>query len=129
MPGPIQFGRVCRSCGRTEDVDAERCAACGADLNTVAASPDKGFVDEDPTLRHVEPNNRVELDRFERREEAELACGLLRFHRIPCELSSMVIPGLPGITILWVHTDDAKLGWALLADREREASRRDNDVA
>jgi hypothetical protein len=129
MPGLIQFGRVCCSCGRTEDVDAERCTACGADLNTVAASPDRGFVDEDPTLRHVDPSNRVEVDRFERREEAELACGLLRFHRIPCELSSMVIPRLPGTTILWVHTNDAKLGWALLADREREASRRDNDVA
>ena len=62
-------------------------------------------------------------------EEAELACGLLRFNGIPCELSSTVIPGLPADTILWVHTDDAKLGWALLADMEREARRKDNDIA
>jgi len=129
MPGPIQFGRVCRACGKREQVDAERCASCGADLKAVAVTPDTGFVDEDPTLRHVDLNNRVELDRFNRREEAELACGLLRFHGIPCELSSTVIPGLPADTILWVHTDDAKLGWALLADMEREASRKDNDIA
>lgn len=128
MPGPVQFGRVCRACGRREEVDAERCAACGADLNTVTA-PRTRFIDEDPTLRHVDPNNRVELDRFNRREEAELACGLLRFNGIPCELSNTVIPGLPADTILWVHTDDAKLGWALLADMEREARRKDNDVA
>ena len=128
MPGSVQFGRVCRACGRREEVDAERCEACGADLNTVTA-PRTRFIDEDPTLRRVDPNNRVELDRFNHREEAELACGLLRFHGIPCELSSAVIPGLPADTILWVHTDDAKLGWAMLADMEREARRKDNDVA
>ncbi|MFZ0862998.1 MAG: hypothetical protein WCA27_31485 [Candidatus Sulfotelmatobacter sp.] len=129
MPGPVQFGRICRACGRREeDVDAERCASCGADLNAVTAQGTR-FIDEDPRLQHVDANNRVELDRFNRLEEAELACGLLRFNGIPCELSSTVIPGLPADTILWVHTDDAKLGWALLADMEREARRKDNDVA
>ena len=129
MLGPGEFRRVCRACGRAEELDRERCSVCGADLNAMAAPPDNGFVDENPALRHVDPNNRVELDHFNRRDEAELACGLLRFHRIPCELSSMVIPGLPADTILWVHADDAELAWALLADMEREAFGKDNDVA
>lgn len=87
------------------------------------------FVDDDPTLRYVDPNNRVELDRFERWDDAELACGLLRFNSIACELSPMPLPGLPADIILWVHNRDAELAWALLADAEREASRKQDDVA
>jgi hypothetical protein len=93
--------------------------------------PDSGetFVDDDPPLQYVDPNNRVELDRFERWADAELACGLLRANGIACELSP-TIPELPVETILWVNNADAELAWALLADAEREASQKDDeDVA
>ncbi|MFY9791444.1 MAG: hypothetical protein WA474_15630 [Candidatus Sulfotelmatobacter sp.] len=87
------------------------------------------FSDDDPALRYVDPNNRIELDRFERWDEAELACGLLRSNGIACELSPMPLPGLPVDRILWVHNRDAKLAWALLADAEREASRKNDNAA
>ena len=92
-------------------------------------SPESGaqFVEDDLALRHVDPNNRVELDRFERWDEAELACGLLRFNNIACELSPMPLPGLPADIILWVHNAAAELAWALLA--EREASRKRDNAA
>jgi len=64
-------------------------------------------VDEDPALRYVDPDNRIELDRFERWDDAELACGLLRSNNIACELSPMPLPGLPSDIILWVHKRDA----------------------
>jgi hypothetical protein len=83
---------------------------------------ERNFVD-DLALRYVDLNNRYELDRFERWDEAELACGLLRANGIACELSPMPLPGLPADIILWVNNEDAKLAWALLADAEREASR------
>ena len=83
------------------------------------------FVDDDPALRYVDPSNRTEVTRFERLDEGELACGFLRSHGIACELSSMVLPGLPVDLILWVNTADADLAWALLADAEREASRKE----
>jgi hypothetical protein len=57
-------------------------------------------IDDDRSLHHVDSNNRVEVGRFERWDEAELACGLLRTNGIPCEVSSMVMPGLPGELIL-----------------------------
>ena len=60
--------------------------------------------DEDSALSHVDPDNRVELTRFERWDEADLACRLLRSTGIACELSSMALPGLPVDMILWVHT-------------------------
>ena len=82
------------------------------------------LVDHDPALRYVDPNNRIEVDRFERLGEAELACGLLRFNAIACELSPLPLPGLPADIILWVHNQDAKLAWALLADAARQASQR-----
>ena len=85
-------------------------------------SPDEDFIDDDPALRSVDPENRIELTRFERWDDAELACGLLRFNGIACELSSMLIPGLPADMILWVNARDADLARALLADAEREAS-------
>ena len=129
MGEAIDFGKVCRTCGNKNDVNAKRCAACGADLDAPAEQPDARFADDDPALRYVDPNNRVELDRFERLDQAELACGLLRSNGIPCELSSMVMPGLPTDTILWVHNQDAELAWALLADTEREESNKDDDVA
>ena len=91
-------------------------------------SPDEAFIDDDPTLRAVDPENRTELTRFERWDDAELACGLLRFNGIACELSSMLIPGLPADMILWVNARDADLAWALLADAEREASTRHDEA-
>lgn len=120
---------VCRACGSKNVADAQRCANCGADLEVEAVPPGSRFVDDDPALRYVDPNNRVELERFPRLDEAELACGLLRSSGIPCELSSPPLPGLPADIILWVHNQDAKLAWALLADAEREASRKKDDVA
>ena len=87
-------------------------------------SPSRNSVEDDLALRHVDPNNRVELDRFPRWDDAELACGLLRFNNIACELSPMPLPGLPADIILWVHNANAELAWALLADAERETSRK-----
>lgn len=86
--------------------------------------------DDDPKLSHVDIENRVELDRFERLDQAELACGLLRSNGIACELSNPPLPGLPADIILWVNAADAKFAWALLADAERQAFRiRANDNA
>jgi hypothetical protein len=87
------------------------------------------FIDDDSALRYVDPNNRIELDRFERWDEAELACGLLRSNGIACELSPMPLPGLPADLILWVSNRDAKLAWALLADAERDASKQNDNPA
>jgi hypothetical protein len=129
MVETTEFGRVCRVCGNKNSGEAKRCASCGADLDPVEEPAVKGFVDDDPALRYVDANNRIEVERFERWDEAELACGLLRSNGIPCELSSMVIPGLPGDVILWVHNQDAQLAWALLADAERKAARKKSDVA
>lgn len=81
---------------------------------------------DNPALQHVDLNDRVELDRFEHLYEAELACGLLRSNGIACELSSQLIPGVPGEVILWTGTKDAQLAWALLADAELEAARKRN---
>jgi hypothetical protein len=41
----------------------------------------------------------------------------------------MPLPGLPADIILWVSNRDAKLAWALLADAEREASRKNDNAA
>jgi ribosomal protein L40E len=123
----VEFGKVCRACGSKNARDARCCAKCGARLEVVEDSAATGFIDDDPALRHIDANNRVELERFERMDEAEFACGLLRSHGIACELSSPVLPGLPADMILWVHNRDAGLAWALLADSEREASSKDDD--
>ena len=115
--------KVCGFCRSTNNADAEHCTSCGAVLDTV---PERGgsLIDDDPALRYVDPNKRIEVDRFERLDEAELACGLLRFNGIACELSPLPLPGLPADIILWVYSQDAKLAWALLADAERQASQR-----
>jgi hypothetical protein len=122
MDETAESGKVCRVCDSPNGLAAERCAVCDADLDAVALSSESDLVDDDPRLVHVDPENRVEVERYERWDEAELACGLLRFNGIPCETSSMVLPGLPADLILWVHNEDAELAWALLADTEREAS-------
>jgi len=124
----MELERVCSRCGTINRADAKYCETCAAPLDAAKES-DAQFVEDDLALRHVDPNNRLELDRFQRWDDAELACGLLRFNNIACELSPMPLPGLPGDIILWVHNADAQLAWALLADAEREASRkRDNSA-
>jgi hypothetical protein len=125
MTESIHSGKVCLACGSSNATYARECANCGRDL-TGREAPYSGYsVDDDPALFHVDPDNRIELDRFERLDQAELACGLLRANGIPCELSSMPLPGLPADLILWVNADDAKLAWALLADAERQPPRDD----
>ena len=128
MAESIGFEKVCPACGAKNQADAERCASCGAGLDAVTKSPDATFIDDDPALRSVDPENRMELTRFERWDDAELACGLLRFNGIACELSSMLIPGLPADLILWVNARDADLARTLLADAEREASTRPDEA-
>ena len=119
--------KVCRACGTANEPNAQRCVTCGADLHL--ADESANFVDDDPALTHVDAENRVELHRFERVDQAEFACGLLRSNNIPCELSSMALPGLPADLILWVKNSDAKLAWALLADTEHDAVKKKNDAA
>jgi hypothetical protein len=126
MIEPSESQKVCRECGTANDPRA-RCVACGADIQSTEESAT--FVDDDPALTHVDAENRVALHRFERVDQAEFACGLLRSNNIPCELSSTALPGLPADLILWVKTSDAKLAWALLADTERDAAKQKNDAA
>jgi hypothetical protein len=85
--------------------------------------------DVEQALLQVDPNNRVELDRFERLDQAELACGLFHSNGIACELSSMPLHALPADIILWVNPKDAKEAWALLADGERESSQAGDQAA
>jgi len=127
MTGPVNPEKVCPSCSTRNVADAKLCSKCGASLEDVPDSSQTHFVDDDPALRYVDPENRVELGRYERLDDAEIACGFLRANVIACELSSMVLPGLPGELILWVHAKDARLAWALLADAEREALKLKDD--
>lgn len=80
----------------------------------MAKAPDAKFPHDDSTLYYVPTENRFELTRFERESDAEIACGLLRANGIPCELTDMVAPIMPGVTILWVRKPDAKIAWDLL---------------
>lgn len=114
---------MCPVCGVRNSDGATRCVNCGADLIQATESSSTRFVDDDPALRYVNPENRIELERYERLDDAELACGFLRANGIACELSSMPLPGLPADLILWVHRENADLAWALLADAERQAQK------
>jgi|SRR4051812_29632432 hypothetical protein len=125
IPQNIESGKVCLACGSTNATSAKACVNCGRDLNQSEAHREVSSLDDDPALFHVDARNRIELDRFERFDQAELACGLLRSNGIPCELSSMPLPGLPADIILWVYTKDAKLAWALLTDAERRVPKGD----
>src|SRR5579862_3873574 len=84
MSETAEAGRICCACGSPNAANAQRCVKCGADMGASEAR----FVDDDPALRYVDPENRVELERFSRFDHAQLACGLLRSNGIPCELSS-----------------------------------------
>jgi hypothetical protein len=65
----MESERVCGFCRSTNNADAEHCTSCGAILHTVP-EPGGSLVDDDPALRYVDPNNRIEVDRFERLDEA-----------------------------------------------------------
>lgn len=54
--------RLCPACGSRNDFGAKRCANCGADLENVA-TPEPS-VDDDLRLRYVDPENRIEMNRF-----------------------------------------------------------------
>jgi hypothetical protein len=123
MPEKVKAEKVCPACGARNSSDTTRCVNCGADLTEAVDSSRTRFVDEDPELRHVDPENRIELERYERLDDAQLACGFLRANGIACELSSMPLPGLPADLILWVHRKNADFAWALLADAERQAQK------
>jgi len=90
----MELERVCSRCGTINRADAKYCETCAAPLDAARESGAQ-FVEDDLALRHVDPNNRLELDRFQRWDDAELACGLLRFNNIACELNPMPLPGLP----------------------------------
>ena len=123
MPEKVTGRKACPACGVRNTTVATRCVNCGADLKEAVDSSSTRFVDDDPALRYVDPENRIELERYEGLSDAELACGFLRANGIACELSSMPLPGLPADLILWVHRKDAELAWALLADAERQAQK------
>ena len=88
----------------------------------MAKTPDVKSAHEDPTLYYVPTEKRFELTRFEREPDAEIACGLLRANGIPCELTDMVAPIMPGETILWVPKRDAKIALDLLNNSEHKIS-------
>lgn len=102
---------------------APTCTSCGAEINLGAAA-DTGLPDSDPALEHVDPGERVELERYDTDTgaEAEIDCGLLRANGIACELGGQTIPGLPSNMILWVNRRDAAAARALLDEVETEGS-------
>ncbi|HZD92622.1 MAG TPA: hypothetical protein VE133_00120 [Candidatus Sulfotelmatobacter sp.] len=117
----IEPGIPCPACGSMNDASATRCAACGVVL-IVESERGPALSDDDPSLRTVDPERRVEVAHFEigHGEEAEIACGLLRANGIACELGNPVLPGLPAEQKLWVNSRDAKLARALLVPGAEE---------
>jgi hypothetical protein len=113
-----EHDEVCPACGSENKPGATTCASCGAEMTIDPES--SGFSDNDPALEHVDPENRVELERYETDTgaEAEIDCGLLRANGIACELGSQTIPGLPANMILWVNRKDAAQARALLNEVE-----------
>jgi hypothetical protein len=101
---------------------------CGSEFDSLPG-PREHVVDDEPALWYVDPNHRYELERFEHWDDAELACDLPRSSGIACELSPVPLPGLPAEIILWVTNRAAALAWALLADAQREASKKDDDAS
>jgi hypothetical protein len=71
----MESERVCSRCGTINRADAKYCETCAAPLDAATESGAQ-FVEDDLALRHVDPNNRVELDRF------ELASGLALFQGV-----------------------------------------------
>jgi hypothetical protein len=121
--------QTCSQCGTANATEARVCGYCGATLNRTmqavdasgsAAERESSIDPESPEMTFVDPNDRVEVRRFERANEAELACGMLRANGIPAELSAMMIPGLSADTSLWVHARDADVARQLLAEADKE---------
>jgi hypothetical protein len=115
----MEPGTTCPACGSVNFSTAPTCASCGAALSDTA-NGGNGYADNDPLLEHVDPANRVELERYDTDTgaEAEIDCGLLRANGIACELGGQTIPGLPSNMILWVNAQDASKARALLDDVE-----------
>jgi hypothetical protein len=80
MPEAFESGRVCLSCGSRNASDARKCISCGVEL-TSGQRATGTLPADNARLDHVDIANRVTLDRFERLDQAELACGLLRAKR------------------------------------------------
>jgi hypothetical protein len=118
MVNMTEHDEVCPACGSQNQPGAATCASCGAEISANLGS--NGFSDNDPALEHVDPEHRVELERYETDTgaEAEIDCGLLRANGIACELGAQTIPGLPANMILWVDRKDAEEARALLDDVE-----------
>jgi hypothetical protein len=118
MANMTEDEQVCPACGSENEAGAATCASCGAEMS---ADPGfDGFSDNDPELEYVDPETRVELERYETDTgaEAEIDCGLLRANGIACELGAHTIPGLPANMILWVNRKDFETARALLDDVE-----------
>ncbi len=124
MVEAIESGNPCPSCGGLNDLTATICTACGAALIVETAPQATAPTNDDPALRAIDPEHRVEVAQFEtgHGDEAEIACGLLRANGIACELSNPVLPGLPAEQKLWVNSADAPVALALLAQDEYKAS-------
>src|SRR6185312_3000867 len=120
MAEMMKSARTCPACGTSNIVAATTCADCGAELSDSAIEGANGFFDNDPALEHVDPENRVELARYETDTgaDAEIDCGLLRANGIACELGAQTIPGLPSNMILWVSKKDAQAARTLLDEVE-----------
>jgi hypothetical protein len=130
MLDAIDSGRTCPVCGCAIEVTAIVCTACGAELRAETDNPGAAPADDDPALRTVDPEHRVEVAHFEidHGEEAEIACGLLRANGIACEVSSPMLPGLPAEQRLWVNTADAPLARNLLAEVRDKQAESDDDT-
>lgn len=123
----IDSARSCPVCGCAIEATAIICAACGTEFRAEAERSSPLTADEDPALRTVDPEHRVEVAHFEidHGDEAELACGMLRADGIACVLSNPLLPGLPAEQSLWVNSADAERSRELLAQAEREPSEQD----
>jgi hypothetical protein len=120
MAETMEPGTTCPACGSANPPTATTCGACGAEMNAARDDGGNGYADSDPALEHVDPENRVELERYDTDTgaEAEIDCGLLRANGIACELGAQTLPGLPSNMILWVNRQDAREARALLDDVE-----------
>lgn len=116
----MKSARTCPACGTTNEMAATTCADCGAELSDSEVQAADGFFDSDPALEHIDPQERVELVRYDTDTgaEAEIDCGLLRANGIACELGGQTIPGLPSNMILWVNKKDAHAARTLLEEVE-----------
>lgn len=123
MPDTMKPGERCPACGVINPVTAATCSSCGAEIN-LDSDAESGLPDSDPALEHVDPHDRVELERYDTDTgaEAEIDCGLLRANGIACELGGQTIPGLPTNMILWVNRRDAAAARALLDEVETAGS-------